>query len=355
MYNRDKIISNLKGLVGWWQPFNPTLPTLDEENLTTLSGRLFNENPYIKLDYIKDTQDYIDISDEQFNEHLKRVEVSAISNVIDNVFSFPDFIDRQVLYQNANNKQDLEVGNQGFVGFKICISKDKNVAFEISRVILEFDGVGDVELLLYNSAISTPIRSKTVNINFRFQEEILNWKVDNSDGYYKGEFYFGYIANGLTVTPFKRNYELSDIKSCITYMNFQEGTFKSQTNRELSDLRGWENSNNTFGLNLDITVYDDFTDLIIQNKMLFSRAIQLQGCVSFLDSYIASLRSNRNTRINDEYISKLLIEMNGADDGVLKIQGVKPLLMNEIQRLGSEIKKIKQGYFADGFILNTRQ
>jgi hypothetical protein len=351
MHDRNKVIQGLSGLVGWKQPFNPDLPVLDSDNLLTDSGRLFNSNPYVKLDYIKETQDYIDISDDNFNELLKDVEGSAITNVIDTVFDKPDFIDRQVLYQRTNNKVDLESGNAGFVGFKIETAIDKNIAFEISRVLLEFDGVGDIKLLLFNSAKSDPIQTKDISISSKFQEEALNWKIDNTNGFYKGDFYIGYIANGLTVTPYKRNYQSSNVKSCITHLHIEEGTFKNQSTEVLSDLDTWDSSDNTFGLNLDITVFDDFTDMIIQNKFLFSKAIQLQGQINFIDSYIASLRSNRNARIADDNINKLILELEGADE--LKKIGLRSKLGGEVSRIGKEIRKIQSGYFADGFLLNT--
>lgn len=353
MYNKTKVISGLSGLVGWRQPFNPALPVLDANNLTSSSNRYFNENPYVKLDYIKDMQDYIDISDTDFNTLLRNTEETAIQNVLDTVFDMPDFIDRQVLYQYANSKTKLESGNKGFVGFEIKISKEKNVAFEISRILLEFDGAGDVELLLFNSAKEMPIFTQKVTISSKFQEVELNWRVDNTNGFYKGDFYLGYLADGLTVTPFKRDYELSDIKSCVTHLLIEEGTFPTQTTAELGDLDNWQNTDNTYGLNPDITVFDDFTDMVIQNKQLFSSAIQMQGAINFIDMYISSLRSNRNNRISEEMISKIFVELNGLDNGMTKQVGLRDKLGAEIKRISKEIMKLKRGYFADGFILNT--
>jgi len=181
MFNKNKVILALTGQVGWNQPFDPASPVLDTANKTATSGYRFDENSFVKIKAIKDTQDYPNISDEQFNTLLKTIQDTAIANTLNSVFDQPDFIDRQVLYPYANNKVNTESLPIGFVGYEIEVDNEKDMAFEITRCILEFQGLGDVKLLLFNSAKSTPIQSKIITITSSVQEVVLNWRVDNSD------------------------------------------------------------------------------------------------------------------------------------------------------------------------------
>lgn len=72
MLDVSKIKSSLSGLVGFEQPFNPDYDIVDLENLLSESGYYVTSNAYAKIEYIKDCQDYKDISDADFNTVLKK-------------------------------------------------------------------------------------------------------------------------------------------------------------------------------------------------------------------------------------------------------------------------------------------
>jgi len=353
MFNKTKVISSLNGLVGWTQPFDPALPTLSAANLAATSGYHFNENPFVKLDMIKDTQDFPGISEANFNVLLTNIQNNAISNILNSVFNESDYIDRQVLYRLANNKVDLEVLPDGFVGYQIEVNREKDLAFEISRVILEFAGTGTIKLMLFNSAKSGPIQSKEITITSSLQEEVLNWRVDNTETFYKGKFFLGYLTAGLTVTPYLRNYQGANVFSDIEGIEIDAVSVSGHSTEMIFDLTTFDYSPLCFGLNPDITVFDDFTDLIIQNKFLFSRAIQMQGQIEVLKGYMASNVSSRNERISKELLNKIIVELDGIDADV-KVTGLKQKLYGEISRIRKEVKRLKAGYFPMGFMVNQR-
>lgn len=356
MISAKKISSRLYGLVGIQNPTNPAFALVDAANQEARSGRSVTDNPLCKVEYIYDTQDYKEGSAVDFNNFLAGKQKKSIVNVADKVFNDVDFIDRQVLYKNANNKKNLETLPVGFIGHEIEITGEKNYSFEISRVLLEFSGTGNIELLLWNSAKSEPIESKMILINSTLQEEILNWKIDNTDTFYKGKFYLGYLTTGISVVPFKRNYEASNIKSYITGMCVEEVYVLNHTsNAELFDLNLVENTEVMSGINPDITVYEDFSDLMIQNENLFAHAIELQFCIDLLTEIMASPRFNFNQRSAKDLMSTMVIELEGIDteDGIKKT-GLKRELFGQINHIRKEIKKIRNGYFANGLTLNTQ-
>lgn len=354
MYNVSKIRTALYGLVGFRQPFNPSYQKLDANNQISRSGYYVTDNPFCKLEHIYDSQDYSGISDANFNLLLKRKQEESITSICSAVFNEPDFIDRQVLYKNAINKVNTVTLPNGFVGYRIQVDCEKNIAFCIKRVLLDFDGTGDIDLLLFNTSIQTPIKTKNISITGTSQEEVLNWEVDNTEGYYKGDFYLGYINNALTVTPFKRDYELSNILSIVTHLCIQPIYINGHTTATLWDLQTEDGLSEYCGVNPDITVYEDYTDLIINNEKLFSLPINLDLQISCISESLASLRSNRNERNGELRTIRMTQEIEGqTGEGVVKVTGLRPQLYRAINMVKSEVKKLQRGYFGDGIFTDT--
>ena len=347
-------------MVGFIQPLNPDYAIIDAPNLLSRSGYFINDNPFVKIETIKDSQDFIDITDADFNDYLREKIKSSIVTVANEVCNGVDFIDRQVLYPNAMNKFNSIGANvydllAGFSCYKIKVESEKNIAFEISRAMFDFDGTGDITIYLFNSAnLKTPLQTKTVTITEPFQDVTLNWVCDNSvDKGYKGDYFIGYFTDGLTLKPFKREFEQATIQSdiselCVRPLQFTNFTQLSD-NFDISNPASYNPYN---GLNLDITVYEDFTDLIVNNERLFARAIQLHAQINFLTETIASLRSNRNERLGTNYIGQLLLQIEGeTGENNVKVKGLRPLFAGAISTLKKEIKKMQIGYFGEGQIM----
>jgi len=341
MFDKAKIQTSLSGLVGWKQPTNPAYDIVSAGNLITRSARVVNENPLCKIEYIKDTYDYDAVSDADFNTFLTSILSDAAGQVCDSVFNESDYIDRNLLYQNAMNKVNLETLPSGFVGYQLEKEELINTAFKITRVICEFSGTGSLTLALFSSQNSAPVQTKVVAITSNRQEVVLNWVIDNTSGYSECEWYLGYLTTGLTITPFKRDYKEALIKSDIQLMEIQSIQVDGVSSLVLWDLLNVKYSSNTWGLNPDITVYKDYTDLIIQNESLFATAIQIQAQIISLENINATLQSNSNERRTRE----IIIEIEGinVEDGIKKI-GLKSLLHNQIAQIRKQINKLKNDY-----------
>jgi hypothetical protein len=349
MFNKSKIDS-LFGIVGWRSPDNPDYQILDAANLASTSGRFVNDNAYSKIELVKDNQDYASQSDAEFNTKLKELQETSISSVCNAVFNDSDYIDRQVLYRYAQNKTNTETLPDGFIGYKLTIDNTKDVAFKITRMLLDFNGTGDVTIMLFNSAKKEVVFSQVVSITTDHQEVELNWVLDNTDTIYKGEYFLGYNTNGLTVQPFKRDYNNSSIESSITHLGVENIFVSGHNTNTLFDLTTTEGNSLTTGLNPDITVYEDFTDLILNNKSLFGYAILLDLQIRCISLNLASIRSNKNQRLAESNTVRMQQEIDGeSGDGLLKVAGLRPMLLGELHRLTKEINKLKDGYF-DGRI-----
>lgn len=350
MINPTILSAKLAGLVGFRSPFNPEYQILDADNQTSRSGYFVTDNPFVKIEMIKDCMDYAAINDCDFNTYLKRKASSSIVSVANRVFNENDFIDRQVLYKNANNKLNTEtLPVKGFVGYRITPELDNNIGFTIKRVFLEFEGTGDITLVLFNSAKSEVVYSQKVTISSTLQEEILNWTCSNTSGFYAGNYYLGYFTEGLTVKPYARDYNNSNCQSVIDRLCINPILFASTNSDKLPNLASEEGCSLSAGLNPDITVCYDYTDLMIQNERLFARAIQLDMQIAFLSEAMASIRSNRNERISAAQI-QIQIEGETGEDNV-KVTGLRPQLFGAIKTIQKEIKKFQDGYFGKDQIL----
>lgn len=345
MFDKNTIQEELRGLVGFKSPINPNFFSLDSDNTQSRSGYYYNDNPYAKLEVLKDTQDFAGIDEEQFNTLLKSLNDSAISGVCNAVFNnknTPSFIDRQKVYKHAINKANVENGlSNGFVGHRFKIENKPNLVAEITTLGLDFQGTGSLTILLYNSQTLAPIKSETVNVVSDNQVVKLNWKMESQNG----DYFLGYIFDG-SLKPYKRDYELSNIESDITYICHQKRSIKDFAGGNIWNLKDSSSNSNTTGLNPDITVYNDWTSLIVQNEMLFANAIYLEGAITFLNYIKSSLRSNKTQRRSDDMLIALEQTIEGQEGkSVVRVTGLRPSLSKQIDQIQQRIEALKAGYF----------
>ena len=230
----------------------------------------------------------------------------------------------------------------------------KNIAFKISRVLLDFDGAGTFTLLVFNSSKKEPIYTQEVTITTDHQEVVLNWTLDNSNDTYKGDYYIGYLTESLTVTPFKREFEDANILTSPTNLYIERIKVVNHNTDTLFDLQDIDGLSEDSGLNFDISVYEDYTDFIINNKMLFARAIQLDCIISCVQLYISSLRNNANQTQSNLLYQKIMMELEGSDaSSPIKVKGLKNQLLGEITSIKAEISKMQKGFVKQGLIIQS--
>jgi hypothetical protein len=211
-------------------------------------------------------------------------------------------------------------------------------------VLLDFQGTGSFTLLLWNTAKKAAIQSKVITITTDHQEVVLDWVIDNSDTTYKGEYYIGYINNSLTVTPYKREWNSGNVLSNPTYLKVERVKVPNHLTTTLFDLDDVDGLSEDSGLNLDISVYEDYTDFIINNKSIFARAIQIEGIIGCIQLYVSSLRSNSNQSQSAQLYEKLMIELKGTgSESIVKVIGLENQLLGEIASIRVEIGKLKKG------------
>lgn len=351
MFNPTQISTALSGLIGFRQPFNPQYAILDADNISSKSGLFVTDNEFCKVEYLKDSQDFVDISDANFNLYLKNKQKESIISVCNSVFNETSFRERNLFYKRATNRVNIETLPIGFVGYRIIPTIENNLAILVKRVICEFQGTGSFTLMCFNTAKKDPLFTKYITITTDNQIVDLDWTLDNTV-IYGGEYYIGYINNGLTINPFKRDWNSSNI--ITEFCDIQVlPIYANHLTNQLFDLTTIQGNSQNFGINLDVTTFDDYTDLICNNDLLFAKAINYDLQISCLSTYLASLRSNANERNADRTASRILAEIEGMNnEGVAKVTGLRTLLFKSIANIRKEIKSLQIGYLGD-VIQNT--
>lgn len=357
MVRVSKIQEGLFGIVGLRQPLDPSFPILSEQNLTSRSGLYADDVPPFKLKLLKDTQEYISISDEQLNAYISQMQKTAITSVMFKVFDQGSYIDRNYLFSRANSRTKVinQISIGQCFGFKIEVGARKNLGFKINRVRLEFDFDGsevDVTLYLMNSFLNEPIYSKEITINKSDFIQDLDWVIDSTENDYKGNYYLLIQAkDGARLQPFERNYENSPAQNDIAFLDFEQIIIPN-FNSEMFVFENEISFSQNVGINPDVMVYDDFTDFVLNSQNLFARAIQLEFAIALMMQVATSTRSNRDERLGREIVAMMLVSINGEEG---KSKGLKGSLYHEVGQIKKEIEKLKKSFFQGVISVSTNE
>ena len=352
MFDVLNIQEGLVGLVGVRQPYDPNYAVFDTLSLRSDSGLYLDDMPYWKAEYFIDSALGSNYTPAQVNESLLNIFKATNVDVCNHVFNKIDLIDRQILYTNAQNKVKTETTLvNGFIGYRFRMSKQKDLAFRINKIMLEFEGVGDIKVLLFNSYESAPIQEKTVAISSNYQVEDLQWTINNTKTY-KGEYYIGFIYD-TSLVPYKRDYRDSNHENCVKELIIDKVKVRGHATDSLFDLTKVEGLSENTGLNLDVTVFEDFTDFILNNKFMFSRAIQLGACINIYNRFVSSNRSNSSERYSKDLMTGIMRIVKGVIGDGFKDVGLQTLLDNALISIRDEINKLRENKTGGNQILVT--
>jgi hypothetical protein len=332
MFNRAKISDIFKGLVGFRQPFNLDYQKISLANQTSESDLYLDDLPFCKVEYFVDTQDTL--VDSELNTILENIKKASAVTLMSKLFLKNDIIDNQRLFTKKTNKNTIISQSNGLKGFSIEQSNKQNIGFKINSITLEFSGAGNIEIFLKHSQSDAIIESKIITIASEYQVEELGWYIENTI-HYKGEYYIGYIYDG-SLQAFERtnSYQNNVSELCVKQIEQVD-----LTDIAIADNEFFVNTSISNGLNLDISVFYDYTRWITLNKMMFAKAFQLECSINILNRFISSSRSNILERYSKDIYSLILIEINGYESNGRTKKGLQSLLLEELNILQKEINK----------------
>jgi len=357
---RSSEIDSLLGLVGFHQPTLAGYDILDAQNSASSSGLWVDEiSGLLTVKNIKATQEDPVISDADFNTYLRNRMKSSFRLLLNSICSDRDLVENHVLYPYENDWTHPLANATDFVGFEIDAAKTKKLSYVLNKIMLEFDGVGDVEILLFHSSQNAVQQSQIITtVANSAKHQSLNWDMPLFDGVTGGKWYIGYLRSGLTIHACNREFHSASYGNVynlryhdinrdrdFTTMDIRPVQIRGWDSKTLFDVNNVEYVSQTWGLNFDISVYKDFTSYVVENKQRFARPLQLQIAADLLTSIATSTRSNQDERMTK---AEALFELNGNRNNPEIPQSVGIL-----KQLDDEIKKLKKLFAQPTIQVNT--
>ena len=331
---RVEEINNLNGLVGFRDSLISEYAILDADNKASSSGLFVNDiSGLITTKNIKNTLENPNLEDEAFNNYLRGRVNSSFINLMKAIYSDEDMIENKTLFQYENDFTKLLENSTDFVGYEIDVAKTKDVNIVLNKIMLTFDSVEDIKVLLFHSSMDAPLKFDTVSTVAKSDtHKVLNWNLPNANSIAGGKFYIGYLRSSLTGKAYNREYESSSVQSSFNCLGITPIKVEGWDNETLFDVNNVEYCSETWGINLDISSYKDYTSIIVNNKDRYARGLQLQTAADLLNLIATNSNSNETER---RIKIQALYDLNGnrSNPEIPYSVGVLNQLKNEIKEL----------------------
>lgn len=355
-FDITKVYDALKERIGWNQPTVAGSPTLSDANKASTSGRFYDEgHAVVRANIVYDVQENESITADQFNQLLQNMNKGCIMQCLNAVFNRPQLIETGLVYERSSNIRNVVIPNQGnFCGYRIKVAEG-NYAVQINTISLFFNAAATFNIYLFNDLVKDPLKTKSVTTVANSQvvvdlEWILNYIGTQNKG---GMFYIGYFqddlgsANGIDEQL--NQWAPTKVYGAWPFQSPKTGTLDFNRINPSVVFR-------SYGLNLQISAYRDYTQTIIQNAHLFDEARILLMASKIIELIKNSIRSNKTERISAENIAQLEYDLNLAFPTEERpfMAGIKAQLVREYKRINDnffpkkEALSVPIGRSADG-------
>lgn len=342
MLDVARILTGFSQQIGWRQPIDQEYAVVSAANNVSNSGKYFQDySKSIRVENLKNNFPQ-GLSDDDFNARLtEKANEGLVRACYDVISDELDLLESKPLYhfQNDFSKKITNVSNR-FVGYEVTLAKQEGIAITLNKLMTHFDGVDTFNIYIYHSSQKSPIETisvttQTDSVKSETTSKILYYQ---NDIYTGGTFYIGYYQDDLGVQAYDRQYELADIQNCFEFVYVKPIMVDATSGTDIFDVNKVENASESWGLNFDLSVYNDWTQLLLDNKSVMLDAIGYKVAAMLVDDMYYS---NRNNSISKEVKQRLLIELKG-------VSGAKEFGLEA--KMDKEIKRVKQVFFPEHLI-----
>lgn len=301
MFDAGIVKQTLFGRLGWSEQNPATLPdgvALSAENKESRSGRYFQGvHRAVTLRNVYDTIEAVNANSDIFNGHLKELQDSAILNSVSAVFDGDTLIEQSLIFNRRSDKQTSTRQVSTKKGYRVKLAENPSYSSVIKSISLLFAESGTIEVIFAHSNVGELIR-KTVTVEANVETvEPVDLSLFYSSDKYKGGFFFIYFESDLLPVEF-------DCPDFNRTKLFRAESFEGD------DLNNPSFTSRTYGLNMEVCSYRDFTQVIKNNQHVFDTLIGLQMAATAIELIISSTRSNKTERITKEAVSALYTDLN---------------------------------------------
>lgn len=346
-WNDEVIIIHFKATTSIVPSGEGTGPVLDTDNTTSKSGRYFQDfHSVVTIQNVYSTMDVVAASDENFNNYLQDLQQSVIIEALNAVFIKPQLVESKLLFERCAYSPRLIDNAGNFVGFEIRIGPG-SYSLQVNTVMLEFDQDVTFNLYLYNETRKAPLWSKEVtavgNDETIIPLDDLIFKHSSPDNK-GGLFYLGYFQDDLGAVRAIEQNEIILNPGLI----YDAVSFESKATVDQFDKEQVYNNYRNYGLNLELSVFRDYTKTIVQNAYLFDELVGLHMAARVIEGVIFSERSNKTQRISAENSQQLYTDLNQS----IPTQEV-PFNSGIKTKISRELKKVYRNFFPKDKILTV--
>ena len=343
-FDFNKVMNVMFSRIGFRQPtqagYSSLLNTL---NTTSTSGRYFNDfHAACDAYLLYQTQGDKDMGTTGYNLYLESWKKGIIMRALTAVFSAPEYIEQVLLYdRKIANTVEEPISNEGkFVGYAINISSCFDKAVQLNAVTLLFDTDKTFTLYLFKEGKKSAIWSKSVSVVANeatvvtVDDLVLNYIGDQVKG---TRYYLGYFQNDLGDAK-----AINEDSVCWSKtLCFGARPFSAPATGEDLDRRNVSEDSKTFGLNLEMSSFKDWTQIIVKRPNLFDELIGLTAASQVIEQIIYSIRSNQEQRelLQGLQLASLISDLNG----VAPVSDGPPPIVGLNKRIEREVKRCKDG------------
>jgi len=312
---------------------------------------------------------------ERFDAFSEWLETKTNASVLKAIRSFWDskmadnqmrnILESKTLFNGTARIKNLLPNGSNFVGFELVPIRANGVTLKIDKIGLQFTGTQDVTLYLYHSSRNQPIKTETFT---RTRDGGMQWfdvadfllPYSSSDIDSGGSWYLVYdqsaVSVGQAISKDKdwskrpcgtcdRN-EVSAYRIWSKYLEVHPFKIASD---QLVGGAIWDVANNlytyetNYGLNLQVTIECDITDIIIQQKKAFQNIIGLQVAIDMLRefAYNPSYKIGRAQQNPGFTKMEILYELDG-DSQSYKKSGLGYDFTNAMEAVSLDVKNMSR-------------
>lgn len=352
--NETVVVPRLAARLGWLNPTEGRYGKVDCDNQKTVSGRCFNDDsihPIVTIQNLYDCQADPHISDSAFNKYLVQLRKSNVISMLTQVFDRPQFIGSGFVYERPEHTVLTPIANSGrWAGIRIQITKG-DYGVHLQNAVLLFNGAATFNLYLYHSMTDGKDTVNDVeNVDVKY---IKKWAVTtkaNKQVNVELDYYINYsnsdFKGGAWFLCYKQD-DLGDVKAldfsaCRNcYTGMQALSFLSDADGEDDFNRDvYPTSSQMYGLNIELGVYNDLSNLIINNAPQFDYLQGLLMAARTIEIIYNSTQSNVKQRVGKENLAILYRDLNQVTTVENPMSpGLKSQIMKEMGRLRKMFNK----------------
>ena len=340
-FNTSAVFGAMMNRLGWRNPTVTEYAIVDSQNQISRSGRYFDDfHALVRTQYLKDSIEDPTLDAAGFNAYLASLQKSVIMRCLNGVLNEKEYFEQALLYDRYGRQNVVIENTVLFVGYEIDVSKTFDKAIQIDSALLMFNEDVTFPLYLFKDGKKSAIWSEEVSAVadeatvVNFSDLILNYISSNTKG---GKFFFGYFQSDLGSAKAIREDASFNCTKCFRARPFASVATGAEFNRD-----SYSDSGFPYGLNLEMSSFRDFTQLIVKKANLFDEVIGLTMAYTVIEQLLHNTRSNGSERILKDAVEKF-----GA---IQELQGAAPVsdapqVTGLNKRIERELKRVKDEFY----------